>query len=301
MACVIAFSGFLCLYVLLRPNGVVTVTCKNCFVNQFKYILDGKSVCTSGKDDEHVEILFLVFTVHGNIEARNAIRKTWLEPSNRNSGFIRYVFLLGQPRTKSEAENIFVENTLNSDIVMADFVDSYRNLTLKTIMGLQWATGVCSDAKVVVKTDDDMFINVQNLLKVIKQNSDYLNNSVLGSCFGEMTPVRNSSSKWYTSYKAYPNKKFPKFCSGTSYVTGMIVVRKLIDISVDIPFFDLEDVYIGMCLNVLKMKVKHIEGFRYKEVKDDCEYKTEKVVTVHGVPPEQLENIWNKKCPDKQI
>ena len=50
------------------------------------------------------------------------------------------------------------------DILQEDFVDSYMNLTLKSVMGLKWASRRCPSARFLMKTDDDMFVNVPKLL-----------------------------------------------------------------------------------------------------------------------------------------
>ena len=61
------------------------------------------------------------------------------------------------------------ESIKYKDIIMENFIDSYGNLTLKTMMGLKWASRYCGRAKFVYKVDDDMFVNVQNLLKYLQQ------------------------------------------------------------------------------------------------------------------------------------
>ena len=64
---------------------------------------------------------------------------------------------------------------------MENFIDSYGNLTLKTMMGLKWASRYCWRAKFVYKVDDDMFVNVENLLKYLQQYqvSEFQQNQVV--------------------------------------------------------------------------------------------------------------------------
>lgn len=54
------------------------------------------------------------------------------------------------------------------DIVQEDFVDSYRNLTHKAIMALRWVSQNCQNAKLILKADDDIFINI---FKLVGHNS----------------------------------------------------------------------------------------------------------------------------------
>lgn len=48
-------------------------------------------------------------------------------------------------------------------------MDTYRNLTLKTIMGMKWASKYCSGAKFFLKIDDDMTLNTYKLLKYLEE------------------------------------------------------------------------------------------------------------------------------------
>ena len=57
-------------------------------------------------------------------------------------------------------EEIQNEHLLYGDIVQGDFVDTYRNLSLKAVVGNLWVSKFCSKAEFVVKTDDDMFVDL---------------------------------------------------------------------------------------------------------------------------------------------
>ena len=57
-------------------------------------------------------------------------------------------------------EEIQNEHLLYGDIVQGDFVDTYRNLSLKAVVGNLWVSKFCSQAEFVVKTDDDMFVDL---------------------------------------------------------------------------------------------------------------------------------------------
>ena len=41
-----------------------------------------------------------------------------------------------------------------------DFLDTYQNLTLKTLAGVKWAGQFCGQAEFVMKTDDDMYVDL---------------------------------------------------------------------------------------------------------------------------------------------
>lgn len=64
---------------------------------------------------------------------------------NRNF-VVKILFLLGQPQNDDKLQyRINYENDVNGDIIQENFVDSYNNLTLKSIMMLKWITNNCND------------------------------------------------------------------------------------------------------------------------------------------------------------
>ena len=50
------------------------------------------------------------------------------------------------------------------DIIFADMVDSYMNLTLKVLHGLTWANRHCANFNFLVKVDSDVFLNPFSLV-----------------------------------------------------------------------------------------------------------------------------------------
>ena len=53
----------------------------------------------------------------------------------------------------------------HGDILHLDFEDNYRNLTLKTMLSLRWALDECQKFTYVLKTDDDMIVNFDVLIR----------------------------------------------------------------------------------------------------------------------------------------
>lgn len=268
--------------------------CSECFKHDFRYLINNAKVC---EDESSIDLLFLIFTVHKNVQERNALRKTWLTFTKNNTGTVRYVFLLGYINNPSLNEAVVKENEQYKDIIQENFIDVYVNLTYKTIMGYKWVLSNCPRAKVVAKTDDDMFINIPNMLQKIHDNKDILNNTIVGACSEGQQPVRSRASKWYASILSYPGTQYPSFCSGTCYLTSIELVQKLYTMSSDVPFFHLEDVYIGMCLYKLGGKVKRLSGFHISHPDlDPCLYKGSELVTSHMVTPENLVKVWHSEC-----
>lgn len=70
------------------------------------------------------------------------------------------IFVIGQSREVALHDKLREESVTYHDIVVADFVDSYRNLSYKALTAMHWIREYCKGAKYIVKTDDDVFINI---------------------------------------------------------------------------------------------------------------------------------------------
>ena len=89
-----------------------------------------------------------------------------------------YLFeIAGSTSDTKLQKSIEDENQKFGDIIQGDFVDSYHNLSYKAIMGNLWAAEFCEQAEFVVKTDDDMFIDLYEVSrrKLKKKNTFFSN------------------------------------------------------------------------------------------------------------------------------
>ncbi|XP_072354208.1 beta-1,3-galactosyltransferase 5-like [Scyliorhinus torazame] len=204
-------------------------------------------------------------------------------------GVVTY-FLLGYSR--EHQEQLQKESSLHKDIIQKGFTDSYYNLTLKVLMGLEWVDRFCPSTSFVMKTDSDMFVNVDYLAELLLGMNR--TNIFTGFVMRNLGPVRDISSKWFISEQEYPQEKYPSFCSGTGYVLSADVANRVWNISGIIPYFKLEDVYIGLCLAELKIAPVEIHSeekfHNWKVTFSVCEFR--KLITSHGVNPSELLSYW---------
>lgn len=273
--------------------------CDSCFPHHYTYILDNEDICSVGDDKKDVKIIVLISTTHVNTARRKALRETWLTHTRSNTGDVRYAFLLGATANNAEQVALETESATYGDIIQEDFIDSYNNLTLKTIMAFKWASLKCKVAKFFMKTDDDMFVNLKSLMDTVKKYSFVLEKGIGGYCNLSREPIRSNTDKWSVTYEMYPHKLYPPYCSGTGYVTNLNVVEKVYQVSKDVPFIYLEDVYVSLCLERLRLNVTHLPGFHPGLQKIGCEYKTKNLVTSHRLTPKMLHEVWNlKNCSE---
>nr|XP_022312426.1 beta-1,3-galactosyltransferase 5-like [Crassostrea virginica]XP_022312427.1 beta-1,3-galactosyltransferase 5-like [Crassostrea virginica]XP_022312428.1 beta-1,3-galactosyltransferase 5-like [Crassostrea virginica]XP_022312429.1 beta-1,3-galactosyltransferase 5-like [Crassostrea virginica] len=269
--------------------------CNSCFLHKYAYILDNDEICNVEKGKEGVTLLILISTTHKNADRRKALRETWLTSAISNTGDVRYAFLLGSTSDSADQIALETESATYRDIIQEDFIDSYNNLTLKTVMAFKWASTKCKHAKFFMKTDDDMFVNLNALKYTVKKNNLVLQNSIGGYCNLTREPIRSNRSKWSVTYEEYPHDLYPPYCSGTGYVTSLSVAEKVYQISKNIPFIYLEDVYVSLCMSRLGLNVTHITSFHADLQKIGCVYKSENLVTSHRLTPKMLRSVWNLK------
>ncbi|CAH1792062.1 unnamed protein product [Owenia fusiformis] len=282
-----------------RPDLVSEATsrpdnCKSCFPES-SYLYMPPEVCsTTSPKSPYVTLLLLIFTTHENKAHRDTLRRTWASIADKNSAEVRYVFLLGKHKVRTLNKKALEEAKKYGDIVIKDFDEVYRNLTYKTIAGFQWASKFCSNAQYVMKTDDDMWVNTPKILKDLE--SWDIKNEVVGDCYQTGVPNRDKKSKWYASFREYPRSTYPGFCSGTGYLSTMKVVKDIVKVSPNIPYFYLEDVYVAICIRKLGYTLRKHYGFHNAKVLfDQCLYH-EIIITSHYVTLEEVEAAWNAIC-----
>lgn len=103
-------------------------------------------------------------------------------------------FVLGASPA-SERAKLAAEDALFGDVIVGNSVDSYRNLSLKTLSMLEWADTSCALAPRLLKTDDDVFLNVPRLRR-----------NVLVS---PPKPNRSKRSRYYISPVQFPAANLP--------------------------------------------------------------------------------------------
>lgn len=193
-------------------------------------------------------------------------------------------------------KSVLSEAQKYDDIVVEDFIDSYHNLTLKSVFMLKWVVNHCRSVPFVLKTDDDMLINIQALLHELKNNrykpSQRL---IIGRIQEGSIPYRDRSSKWYLPYWLYGATSFPTFASGTGYVMTQKAVSEVYYNALDTPLLPLEDVFLtGLVatknLGIPLINVPRFHNDRPWFTEHPCLY--HHLLTVHELTPTQLKRLW---------
>ncbi|NXE95583.1 B3GL1 acetylgalactosaminyltransferase, partial [Menura novaehollandiae] len=248
-------------------------------------------------DDIDPFLVIVVASSPKDAKARQAIRKTWGSRDSWGGRRVLTLFLLGQDTPREDNTgglSVEHESILYGDIIRQDFMDTYDNLTLKTIMAFQWFSEFCSGARFFMKTDVDVFINTPNLVEfLLRRNSS--ENVYTGYPLINNFAYRGFDKKRYISYEEYPFKLYPPYCSGMGYILDGKLALRIYELMSHVKPVKFEDVYVGICLNILKVNVsipEDAEQFFLSKINFDvCKYR--RLIAVHGLTPSELITFWH--------
>ncbi|KAL1465619.1 hypothetical protein WDU94_005173 [Cyamophila willieti] len=245
-------------------------------------IMSGSRVCPPSP----LTLLIMVCSGLGHRALRDAIRETWGKSLPSNASL---TFFVGRSNNKTLMDSLEEEQSMFQDIVQEDFIDSYNNLTIATLMMLKFVTHRCSHVKFVVKADDDIYFNVAKLFLLLTESPE--NFRLAGNLIREPGVYRSPSDKWYVPRYLYKEDTYPNFLSGPGYIMSYDVATTLYNTSLQLPIFHLEDVFLtGICAEAAGIKRYSIAGVNsfYRDV-NICNPTD---ILVHYFTPEMLIKLW---------
>ena len=121
----------------------------------FSFVINPKhNICGNSNK---IDLLIYIHSSPSNFKRRISIRKTWAQRTLFKR--TRTIFVLGTTNVTSLIYSNQQESDFYGDIVQSDFVDTYKNLTLKAVMAIRWIKKYCPQAKFILKTDDDVIVS----------------------------------------------------------------------------------------------------------------------------------------------
>lgn len=236
----------------------------------FTYNIVNTRLC----DRSQTDVLIWVHTAPDHYRHRLVIRETWGNPRSLTTRKSKLVFFLGMVTnlTSPTQDMINYESQMYNDIVQETFVDSYRNLTYKAIAGFKWATNYCKSAKLILKTDDDMVVDINLLFRHIdslRGEGKVISNTILCDVWFKKSPERNSG-KWKITQAEYKDDRYPPYCPGLGLVMTADLIPKLYEASFYEPYFWIDDVYftglLGRNINVTFQQLASVVHFGSSEL-----------------------------------
>ncbi|KAM3924669.1 beta-1,3-galactosyltransferase 1-like [Leptodactylus fuscus] len=257
----------------------------------YKFLINQPDKCKNRKPF----LVIMVCVGSHDVASRHTIRETWGNERIYDVDVVR-IFLVGLPRVAPDRTQRLLEeeSKVFGDIILQDFTDTYYNLTLKTLMGMEWVAKFCSSASYVMKADVDIFFNVDYLVhELLHPDLPVRNNYFTGDIKAKTGPMRSKAYKWYMPKEIYPNATYPPYCTGPGYVFSADMAKKIYNVAQETRVIPMEDAFIGICLyelNILPTKPPRGKFNIYRFSYDLCKFKN--VVLVHHYAGKELRDVW---------
>ncbi|XP_006893542.1 PREDICTED: UDP-GlcNAc:betaGal beta-1,3-N-acetylglucosaminyltransferase 7 [Elephantulus edwardii] len=252
-----------------------------------------------------VYLLVVVKSVITQHDRREAIRQTWgreQEAVAGGRGAVRTLFLLGTASKQEERAHyqqlLAYEDRLYGDILQWDFLDSFFNLTLKEIHFLKWLDIFCPHVRFVFKGDDDVFVNPANLLEFLADQQPH-EDLFVGDVLQHARPIRKKDNKYYIPSALYAKATYPPYAGGGGFLMAGGLARRLYRACDTLELYPIDDVFLGMCLEVLDVRPVAHEGFKTFGIsrnrnsrmnKEPCFFRS--MLVVHKLLPAELLAMW---------
>ena len=227
------------------------------------------------------------------------------------------LFVLGMNANKSLQPYLFTETKICNDILLFDFMDNYWNLSIKSILGFNWAIKHYN-TNIFVKIDDDIICNVSRIHKEILRHirapppGQGQAKVIIGKCRSYTTvPDRNPNSPSYVSREIYSGHMFPKTCMGPTYAVSREAVKSIITQTRDVPLLKQEDVTIGVLARASgditlrdipnwRLDIYRTDDVKAEEIQKDLQTK---YYSIHSLKTriEKMEAYWNYMYPQRVL
>ncbi|KAF8399484.1 hypothetical protein HHK36_015350 [Tetracentron sinense] len=259
-----------------------------------------------------LDLFIGVFSTANNFKRRMAVRRTWMQYAAVRSGAVAVRFFVGLHKNQMVNEELWTEAQTYGDTQLMPFVDYYSLITWKTIAICIFGTQAVS-AKYVMKTDDDAFVRVDELLASL--NRINLTHGLLyGLINSDSRPHRTTNSKWYISPEEWPEETYPPWAHGPGYVVSRDIAKTVYKRHKEghlkclkcthnpcfharkqawkLEMFKLEDVAMGIW--IAQMKKEGLEVRYKKEERVYNEGCKDGYVVAHYQGPREMLCLWQK-------
>ncbi|XP_071799554.1 beta-1,3-galactosyltransferase 5-like [Asterias amurensis] len=246
----------------------------------------GRSSVPSPSCKPGLTLMIMVTSAPNHYERRKAIRETWgkdwVDPNNTEW---RTVFMVGRTTNPTQQLSLEKESQEHGDLLMGNYIDSYKNLTIKVQHGMSWSLETCQP-QYLLKTDDDCFVNSKLFTKFLNAQNKKRTKLYAGYAVKNLNVIRDKRSKWYVSRETYQPSEFPVYASGAGYVISHDVLQSMVTAAKFLPAFAAEDAFTGLLAESTNIPLLDSARFALNNMNWRlCNYLY--LLVVHGVTPEQ--------------
>lgn len=147
------------------------------------------------------------------------------------------------------------------DILLADYEDTYYNLTWKTVTNYRWMSAFCraENVKLFMVIDDDHRVNLSMVADFLNRIPEHKRrNSLFGNVARNDHAYRSPRNKLYVSYREFPWDLMHPYLRGFAHLIGPDTVDDMAIATAYTRYnYAPEDVYVGMVAFKLGIPIHH--------------------------------------------
>ncbi|CAK7326272.1 unnamed protein product [Dovyalis caffra] len=259
-------------------------------------------------------MLIGIFSTGNNFERRMALRRSWMQYEAIRSGDVAVRFFIGLHKNSQVNLELWKEALVYGDIQLMPFIDYYSLISLKTIAICITGAKILP-AKYIMKTDDDAFVRIDQVLTSLKEKPS--NGLLYGRISFDSSPHRDRDSKWYISNEEWPHGTYPPWAHGPGYVISRDIAKFIVRghqekdlkghgaiwqlfnyLSAICQLFKLEDVAMGIWIEQFKksgQEVHYMTDDRFYNAGCETDY-----ILAHYQSPRLVLCLWEKLQKEHQ-
>ncbi|XP_075711187.1 UDP-GalNAc:beta-1,3-N-acetylgalactosaminyltransferase 2 [Rhinoderma darwinii] len=199
--------------------------------------------------------------------------------STRPQRFAQHRSTLAEEEVQLQAES-----HTHGDMVFVDVVDTYRNVPRKLLLFYRWL-GASAVFDFLLKTDDDCFIDLDNVLRALNDKKVQGPNAWWGNF--RLNWAVDRTGKWQEL--EYMSPAYPAFACGSGYVISRDIVQWLAANADRLKPYQGEDVSMGIWMSAIGPR-------RYQDDDWLCEKSCDgAMLSAPQFSPQELTELWQQK------
>ena len=209
--------------------------------------------------------IIYVHSAAPNVAKRNVIRQTWGNKNLFKDHRTAIIFLIGKTTEYGVQQRVDEEFKRYGDLVQGNFIDSYRNNTLKATLAFQYISAYCLRVPYAIKAEDDVVVDIFRVMDMVRTQKH--RPFVMCYRWKNMQIFRANmkgpeAKRWGISEHLFPGKKYyPPYCDRLGYVITTKLLTQMYGTAGSAPYIHIDDIYTGLLMNKLS-NVTFIDVFK---------------------------------------
>ncbi|XP_075251582.1 uncharacterized protein LOC142344020 isoform X2 [Convolutriloba macropyga] len=148
------------------------------------------------------------------------------------------MFQVNKPGEYLKNSRLMKEAKTRGDVIIVNMSPNYHMLTVQLLIGYMWVHYSCPRVDYILKADDDTYMHLGAMDKLIKSVENrkpyHVAEVYAGQCYKNATVIRKgdktprSYQKWVVDRNTYGKDTFPRYCNGPAYFFSASLLPQIV-------------------------------------------------------------------------